>query len=279
MRRRVLDHIPADHAERQLKLGSGGLRDVEFAVQLLQMVHGRTDEVVRTPTTLSALARLTERGYVGRDDGRSLHDAYAFLRTLEHRIQLYQLRRTHVMPEDEAALRRLGRSLGYTQGPGARARQAVALPPARGAPAAREALLPPAALRRGQGRRRGPAQPRGRQGAAGRPRLPRPQRCPAPPRGADHRVSPARRRSSAPCCRSCSSGSRTPPTRTPGCSASGGSPRRWARRRGTSGCCATRARRRSGWRRCSRPAATPPTCCSASPRAWRSSARTSASSR
>ena len=117
MRRRVLDHIPADRAERQLKLGSGGLRDVEFAVQLLQMVHGRTDEEVRPSTTLSALARLTEGGYVGREDGRSLHDAYSFLRTLEHRIQLYQLRRTHVMPEDEASLRRLGRSLGYTREP------------------------------------------------------------------------------------------------------------------------------------------------------------------
>ena len=117
MRRRVLDHIPADRAERQLKLGSGGLRDVEFAVQLLQMVHGRTDEDVRTATTLSALAKLTERGYVGRDDGRSLHEAYAFLRTVEHRIQLYQLRRTEVMPEEEASLRRLGRSLGYTKDP------------------------------------------------------------------------------------------------------------------------------------------------------------------
>jgi glutamate-ammonia-ligase adenylyltransferase len=117
MRRRVIDHIPADTAERQLKLGSGGLRDVEFAVQLLQMVHGRADEEVRPPTTLSALARLTERGYVGREDGRALHDAYSFLRTLEHRIQLYQLRRTHVVPEDEAALRRLGRSLGYTREP------------------------------------------------------------------------------------------------------------------------------------------------------------------
>ena len=117
MRRRVLDHIPADSAERQLKLGSGGLRDVEFAVQLLQMVHGRSDEEVRAAPTLSALARLTERGYVGREDGRALHEAYSFLRTLEHRIQLYQLRRTHVMPEDEESLRRLGRSLGYTKEP------------------------------------------------------------------------------------------------------------------------------------------------------------------
>ena len=187
MRRRVLDHIPADRAERQLKLGSGGLRDVEFAVQLLQMVHGRTDEEVRAPTTLSALAALTERGYVGREDGRSLHDAYAFLRTLEHRIQLYQLRRTHVVPEEEAALRRLGRSLGYRKDPVRRAGQAVAVPPARGAPAAREAVLPPTAFRGGQGGRRSTAQPRGRQGATGCPRLPRPQGCAPPPRGAHHR--------------------------------------------------------------------------------------------
>ncbi|HET6152582.1 MAG TPA: bifunctional [glutamine synthetase] adenylyltransferase/[glutamine synthetase]-adenylyl-L-tyrosine phosphorylase [Marmoricola sp.] len=117
MRRRVLDHIPPHEATRQLKLGAGGLRDVEFAVQLLQLVHGRTDESVRPPTTLSALAKLTEGGYVGREDGQSLRDAYAFLRTFEHRIQLYQLRRTHVVPEDEATLRLLGRSLGYLRDP------------------------------------------------------------------------------------------------------------------------------------------------------------------
>lgn len=117
MRRRVIDHIPASQAERQLKLGSGGLRDVEFAVQLLQLVHGRTDEAIRVPTTLSALAALTDGGYVGRDDGEALHEAYAFLRTLEHRIQLYGLRRTHVVPEEERALRRLGRSMGYAKEP------------------------------------------------------------------------------------------------------------------------------------------------------------------
>lgn len=117
MRRRVLDHIPAHEARRQLKLGSGGLRDVEFAVQLLQLVHGRTDESVRAPTTLSALSDLTAGGYIGREDGRTMHEAYSFLRSFEHRIQLYQLRRTHVVPEEEAALRRLGRSLGHLRNP------------------------------------------------------------------------------------------------------------------------------------------------------------------
>jgi glutamate-ammonia-ligase adenylyltransferase len=117
MRRRVIEHIPAHEAERQIKLGSGGLRDVEFAVQLLQLVHGRADASLRDGATLSALTRLTEGGYVGREDGEKLHEAYAFLRTLEHRIQLHQLRRTHVLPEDEASLRRLGRSLGLFSEP------------------------------------------------------------------------------------------------------------------------------------------------------------------
>lgn len=117
MRRRVIEHIPAREADRQLKLGEGGLRDVEFAVQLLQLVHGRADERVRPAATLSALTELTRGGYVGRSDGEALHDAYAFLRTLEHRIQLHRLRRTHVVPEDEATLRRLGRSMGYLKDP------------------------------------------------------------------------------------------------------------------------------------------------------------------
>ncbi|MFT4009004.1 MAG: bifunctional [glutamine synthetase] adenylyltransferase/[glutamine synthetase]-adenylyl-L-tyrosine phosphorylase [Nocardioidaceae bacterium] len=112
MRRRVIEHIPAREVDRQLKLGPGGLRDVEFAVQLLQLVHGRTDESLRAPTTLSALAYLTRGGYVGRADGRALDEAYRFLRTMEHRMQLAQLRRTHVVPADEASLRRMARSMG-----------------------------------------------------------------------------------------------------------------------------------------------------------------------
>ncbi|HEX6874573.1 MAG TPA: bifunctional [glutamine synthetase] adenylyltransferase/[glutamine synthetase]-adenylyl-L-tyrosine phosphorylase, partial [Nocardioidaceae bacterium] len=117
MRRRVIEHIPAHHAERQLKLGPGGLRDVEFAVQLLQLVHGRADPAIRPPTTLSALAELTRGGYVGREDGAALDEAYRFLRTLEHRMQLSHLRRTHVVPEDEEVLRALARSMGMRREP------------------------------------------------------------------------------------------------------------------------------------------------------------------
>ncbi|HSF26731.1 MAG TPA: bifunctional [glutamine synthetase] adenylyltransferase/[glutamine synthetase]-adenylyl-L-tyrosine phosphorylase, partial [Actinomycetes bacterium] len=117
MRRRVEEHVPADVADRQLKLGPGGLRDVEFAVQLLQLVHGRTDESLRSATTLDALAALAAGGYVGRDDAAELGEAYRFLRTLEHRIQLHRLRRTHVVPERDEDLRRLGRSMGMRRDP------------------------------------------------------------------------------------------------------------------------------------------------------------------
>ncbi|MER5915111.1 bifunctional [glutamine synthetase] adenylyltransferase/[glutamine synthetase]-adenylyl-L-tyrosine phosphorylase [Streptomyces sp. NPDC001982] len=117
MRRRVVENIPVAEIERELKLGPGGLRDVEFAVQLLQLVHGRADVSLRSRTTLDALQALASGGYVGRADAVQLDDAYRFLRSMEHRIQLYRLRRTHLVPEDETDLRRLGRSLGLRADP------------------------------------------------------------------------------------------------------------------------------------------------------------------
>jgi glutamate-ammonia-ligase adenylyltransferase len=117
MRQRVEDHIPAREADRQLKLGRGGLRDVEFSVQLLQLVHGRSDVMLRSPATLIALEALSTWGYVGREDGATLGAAYRFLRTLEHRIQLHELRRSHIVPDDDASLRRIGRSLGMRADP------------------------------------------------------------------------------------------------------------------------------------------------------------------
>ncbi|MBW5483694.1 bifunctional [glutamine synthetase] adenylyltransferase/[glutamine synthetase]-adenylyl-L-tyrosine phosphorylase [Streptomyces bambusae] len=117
MRRRVVDNIPAAQVERELKLGPGGLRDVEFAVQLLQLVHGRSDSTLHSGTTLDALHALAAGGYVGRTDAAQLGDAYRFLRAMEHRIQLHRLRRTHLVPEGEADLRRLGRSMGLRTEP------------------------------------------------------------------------------------------------------------------------------------------------------------------
>ena len=113
MRRRVVAHLPADVAERELKLGPGGLRDVEFAVQLLQLVHGRGDESLRVAATLPALDALRDGGYVGRDDALSLGDAYRFLRVAEHRLQLRRLRRTHLLPTDSADLVWLARAMGF----------------------------------------------------------------------------------------------------------------------------------------------------------------------
>ncbi|MFJ5783600.1 bifunctional [glutamine synthetase] adenylyltransferase/[glutamine synthetase]-adenylyl-L-tyrosine phosphorylase [Streptomyces hydrogenans] len=117
MRRRVVDNIPVDRVDRELKLGPGGLRDVEFAVQLLQLVHGRSDATLHSGSTLDALAALAAGGYVGRADAAQLDEAYRFLRAMEHRIQLYRLRRTHLVPEGEEDLRRLGRSLGLRTDP------------------------------------------------------------------------------------------------------------------------------------------------------------------
>src|SRR5262249_22777499 len=136
MRRRVVGILPAAQAGRQLKLGPGGLRDIEFAVQLLQLVHGRGDESIRGPATLPALAALAEGGYVGRDDAASLAAAYRFLRSVEHLLQLRQLRRTHTLPDDPAVLRRLGRALRATADGADPAGRAPEGPPWRPAPAA-----------------------------------------------------------------------------------------------------------------------------------------------
>ena len=109
MRERVTDNIPADQVDYQIKLGPGGLRDIEFTIQLLQLVHGAHDETVRKLDTLGALRALSEAGYVGRAEAAEFDHAYRTLRVLEHRIQLGALKRSHVMPQGEEALRVLAR--------------------------------------------------------------------------------------------------------------------------------------------------------------------------
>lgn len=115
MRERVTEHIPADEVDVQLKLGPGGLRDIEFTVQLLQLVHGATDDAIRQAGTLPALAALAEHGYVGREESGEFSRDYRILRVLEHRLQLSRLRRTHLMPRDAAATRVLARSSGLAR--------------------------------------------------------------------------------------------------------------------------------------------------------------------
>ncbi|OBJ10529.1 bifunctional glutamine-synthetase adenylyltransferase/deadenyltransferase [Mycobacterium sp. 1482292.6] len=112
MRRRVEQLVPAEVRGREIKLGSGGLRDVEFAVQLLQLVHGRGDDSLHVASTVDALAALGQGGYIGREDAANLTASYEFLRLLEHRLQLQRLKRTHLLPEadDEEAVRWLARA-------------------------------------------------------------------------------------------------------------------------------------------------------------------------
>lgn len=112
MRERVTAHIPSDEVDIQLKLGPGGLRDIEFTVQLLQLVHGVADEGVRYRSTLDALLALSEHGYIGRIEATEFSRDYRFLRLVEHRLQLSRLRRTHLMPRDDDALRVLARATG-----------------------------------------------------------------------------------------------------------------------------------------------------------------------
>ncbi|RRD03506.1 bifunctional [glutamine synthetase] adenylyltransferase/[glutamine synthetase]-adenylyl-L-tyrosine phosphorylase [Arachnia propionica] len=112
MRQRVISLIPPKEADREIKLGVGGLRDTEFSVQLLQLVHGRGDERLRVRGTFEALQALTEHGYIGRADGAAMVEAYRTQRVLEHRVQLRRLRRTHLVPDDEQGWVHLGRTLG-----------------------------------------------------------------------------------------------------------------------------------------------------------------------
>src|SRR5690606_36092410 len=110
MRERVTEHIPSDEVPLQIKLGPGGIRDVEFTVQLLQLVHGLSDEGIRQRGTLDALDALVSAGYIGRADAAAFARDYRILRVLEHRVQLRGLRRTHLMPADPEGRRVLARA-------------------------------------------------------------------------------------------------------------------------------------------------------------------------
>ena len=98
---------------RELKRGRGGIRDVEFSVQLLQLVHGGRDPALRLRATLPCLAELADAGYVAAEDAGALAIAYRFLRTVEHRLQLVEEAQVHTVPVDRASRDRLARVLGF----------------------------------------------------------------------------------------------------------------------------------------------------------------------
>jgi glutamate-ammonia-ligase adenylyltransferase len=110
---RIEDRVRAQGKERsELKRGRGGIRDVEFAVQLLQLVHGRREPSLRQPNTLLALSALAGEGFVRAADAEAMAGSYRFLRRLEHRLQMVRDTQTHELPSDRAALGPLARSMG-----------------------------------------------------------------------------------------------------------------------------------------------------------------------
>ena len=100
-------------AEREIKRGPGGIRDIEFAVQLLQLVHGRSDPALRTPATIAALGALSAGGYVAPEDAEALAAAYRFLRRVEHRLQLYEGEQAHTLPRSPDRRSHLALVMGY----------------------------------------------------------------------------------------------------------------------------------------------------------------------
>jgi glutamate-ammonia-ligase adenylyltransferase len=106
---------------RELKRGPGGIRDIEFTVQLLQLVHGHLDPHLRGPGTLPTLTEMSAAGYIDPTDASDLADAYRFLRTVEHRLQLVDEQQVHTLPADQLALDRLARVMGERDTPEATA--------------------------------------------------------------------------------------------------------------------------------------------------------------
>ena len=98
-------------AETDVKLGRGGIRELEFAVQALQLQHGGRDAWLRHGNTLLALHRLADKGYLAYEEYAALARAYTFLRDLEHRLQLGQDRQTSTLPTEDGAWRGLARRM------------------------------------------------------------------------------------------------------------------------------------------------------------------------
>lgn len=100
-------------AGHDVKLGRGGIREIEFTVQVLQLIWGGRDPGLRDPTTLGALSLLASAGKMDRRAAADLADAYVFLRNTEHRLQMVHDRQTHRLPEDAMELARIASFMGF----------------------------------------------------------------------------------------------------------------------------------------------------------------------
>ncbi len=106
---------PSRSGPLNVKLGRGGIREIEFVTQALQLIHIGKDPRVRERSTLPALDRLVEGKYLTAADRDTLQDAYRFLRHVEHKLQIVQDRQTHTLPDNEAGIQTLARRLRLTE--------------------------------------------------------------------------------------------------------------------------------------------------------------------
>ena len=107
--------LTADGKERNIKLGYGGIREIEFFTQAMQLVNGGYEPAIREPNTLRALAQLAQYKFIPARDRAKLSDAYRFLRQVEHKVQIVQEAHAHSIPEGEDEERALARRLGYAR--------------------------------------------------------------------------------------------------------------------------------------------------------------------
>src|SRR5437762_9689082 len=113
-RRIERDVVGPDKLHRDVKLGIGGIREIEFIVQALQLTHGARHPFLQEPSMLKALRALRELDLLPREEVLALDGAYRFLRRVEHRLQIEAEQQTHTVPEEHEALRRLARSLRFS---------------------------------------------------------------------------------------------------------------------------------------------------------------------
>jgi [glutamine synthetase] adenylyltransferase / [glutamine synthetase]-adenylyl-L-tyrosine phosphorylase len=114
IKRRIEREIPAD--ELDVKLGAGGIREIEFVVQTLQFIHGAKQAFLQEQGTLKALHAIAQLELLPTSEVRVLDDSYRFLRRIEHRLQIEAERQTHSIPDDPVKRERLARSLGFDSG-------------------------------------------------------------------------------------------------------------------------------------------------------------------
>jgi glutamate-ammonia-ligase adenylyltransferase len=110
------DIVAFDERERNVKLGAGGIREIEFVVQALQLLHAARHPFLQEPGTLKTIRGLAELEFLPGGDARQLEEAYHFLRRVEHRLQIEAEQQTHTVAEGGEPLEILARSLGFGNG-------------------------------------------------------------------------------------------------------------------------------------------------------------------